>query len=125
MQGKTREERHRRCESDAERALRREATLAAVAEAEGIEVSDEEMVEALQPGEEGETPEQLLERLRANGRDALLREELRLRKAAELIAGRRGRSRRSGPSRARSCGPPRRSKAEGGEGGLWTPGADR
>ena len=73
-------------ESDAERALRREATLAAVAEAEGIEVSDEEMLEALQPGEEEETPEQLLERLRANGRDALLSEELRLRKAAELIA---------------------------------------
>ena len=31
-------------------------------------------------------PEQLLERLRANGRDALLREDLRLRKAADVIA---------------------------------------
>ena len=87
MQGKTREQVITDLESDAERALRREATLAAVAESEGIEVSDEELLEALQPGEEGETPERLLERLRANGRDALLRSELRLRKAAEVIAG--------------------------------------
>ena len=83
MQGKTREQAVTDLESDAERALRREATLAAVAESEEIEVSDEELLEALQPGEETETPEQLLERLRANGRDGLLREELRLRKAAD------------------------------------------
>ena len=87
MEGKTREQAVTDLEPDAERALRREATLAAVAEAEGIEVSDEELLEALKPGEEGETPERLLERLRANGRDALLRSELRLGKAAELIAG--------------------------------------
>jgi trigger factor len=48
MQGKSREEAITDLESDADRALRREATLAAVAEAEGIAVSDEEMVEALQ-----------------------------------------------------------------------------
>ena len=56
MQGKTREELVTDLESDAERALRREATLAAVADAEGIEVSDEEMLEALRPGEEGREP---------------------------------------------------------------------
>ncbi len=86
MQGKAREELVKDLESDAERTLRREATLAAVADAEGIEVSDDEMLEALRPGGEGESPERLLERLRANGRDALLRDELRMRKAAELIA---------------------------------------
>jgi trigger factor len=125
MQGKTREEAVTDLESDAERALRREATLAAVAEAEGIDVSDQEMVEALQPGEEGETPERLLERLRANGRDALLSEELRLRKAAELIAS----SARPIPQEQAAARDklwtPEKEKAEGAEGGLWTPGADR
>jgi trigger factor len=124
MQGKTREEAVTDLESDAERALRREATLAAVAESEGIDVSDEEMVEALQPGEEGETPERLLERLRANGRDSLLSEELRLRKAAEVIAG----SARPIPQEQAAARDklwtPEKEQAEGAEGGLWTPGAD-
>jgi trigger factor len=125
MQGKTREEAVTDLESDAERALRREATLAAVAESEAIDVSDEEMVEALQPGEDGETPERLLERLRANGRDALLSEELRLRKAAEVIAG----SARPIPQEQAAARDklwtPDKEQAEGAEGGLWTPGADR
>jgi trigger factor len=125
MQGKSREEAVTDLESDAQRALRREATLAAIAETEGIEVSDEEMVAALQPGEDGETPERLLERLRANGRDELLREELRLRKAAELVAG----SARAIPQEQavarEKLWTPEKEKAEGGEGGLWTPEADR
>src|SRR6266542_1737984 len=74
MQGKTREQLVTELESDAERALRREATLDAVADAEGIEVSDEEMLEALGPGEGDEMPEKILERLRAGGRDSLLRQ---------------------------------------------------
>jgi trigger factor len=125
MQGKTREQVVTDLESDAERALRREATLAAVVESEGIDVSDEELLEALQPGEETDTPEQLLERLRANGRDALLREELRLRKAAEVIAG-SARPIPQGQAAAREkLWTPEREKAEGGETGLWTPGEDR
>src|SRR5436190_4104299 len=125
MQGKNREEAITDLESDAERALRREATLAAVAEAEGIAVSDEEMVEALQPGEEGESPKRLLERLRANGRDALLSEELRLRKAAELIAGSAKPIPQEQAVARERLWTPEKEKAEGGEGGLWTPGEDR
>ncbi len=125
MQGKTREEAVTDLEPDSERALRREATLAAVAESEGIDVSDEELLEALQPGEEGETPEQLLERLRATGRDALLRSELRLRKAAEVIAG----SARPIPQEQAAARDklwtPEKEKAEAGESGLWTPGDER
>lgn len=125
MQGKTREQAVTDLESDAERALRREATLAAVVESEGIDVSDEELLEALQPGEETETPEQLLERLRANGRDALLREELRLRKAAEVIAG-SARPIPQGQAAAREkLWTPEKEKAEGAEASLWTPGEDR
>jgi trigger factor len=126
MQGKTREQAVTDLESDAERALRREATLAAVAESEGIEVSDEELLAALQPGEEGEAPEQLLERLRANGRDGLLREELRLRKAAELIAGSARPIPQEQAAAREKLWTPEKEKAEGSsESGLWTPGEDR
>ena len=86
MQGKTREEAIEEAKPDAEQGLRREAVLEAVAEAEGIEVSEEEMLEALEPpaGEKGK-PEKLLKRLRKEGRDALLIEEIRLRKASDLL----------------------------------------
>jgi trigger factor len=87
MSGKTREELIADSRTEAERSLRREATLVAVAEAEGIEVGDDEMLEALRPAGDGDgDPAQVLERLKETGRDAMLREELRMRKAAELIA---------------------------------------
>ena len=86
MQGKSREELVTDMEGEAEQALKREATLAAVADAEGIEVSDEELLEALGPGDGDEEPEKLLDQLREAGRDDLLRSEVRLRKAADVIA---------------------------------------
>ena len=62
--------------------------LAAIADAEEIEVSEEEMVEALAHTAEHErtTPEKLLERLRESGRDAMIREDIRIRKAIDLVA---------------------------------------
>ena len=88
MQGKTREEVIEESKPDAERELKREAVLAAIAEAEEIEVSEEEMVEALAHTAEHErtTPEKLLERLRENGRDEMVREDIRVRKAIDLVA---------------------------------------
>lgn len=86
MQGKDRHELIDDAEPDAERALRREATLEAVADAEGIEAGDTELLEALGPGEGKNDPRKLLERLKETGRDGLLRDEVRMRKAAELIA---------------------------------------
>ena len=74
LQGKTREQAVAEAEPAAERDLRREATLAAVAEAEAIEVGEEELLEALGPGEGDEAPERILARLREAGRDALLGE---------------------------------------------------
>jgi trigger factor len=124
MQGKTREELVTDLESDAEKALRREATLAAVADAEGIEVSDAEMLEALGPGEEGEGPERLLERLKANGRDALLREELRFRSAAQLVADAATPiPKEQAAAREQLWTPEKDRQAAGGEAGLWTPDA--
>jgi trigger factor len=86
MQGKTREEAIEEAKPDAEKGLRREAVLEAVAEAEAIEVSEEELLEALEPPPgEKRKPEKLLKRLREDGRDALLVEEIRMRKAADLL----------------------------------------
>lgn len=88
MQGKTREELLEESKLDAARELEREAVLAAIAEAEAIEVSEEEMVEALAHSAEHErtTPEKLLARLRENGRDAMVREDIAVRKAIDLVA---------------------------------------
>ena len=73
---------------DAERALRREAVLAAIVEAEGIEVAEEELIEALEHSAEHEntTAEKLLARLEQAGRLDALREDLATRKAVELLA---------------------------------------
>jgi trigger factor len=88
MQGKTRDQLIEESKPDAERELKREAVVTAIAEAEQIEVSEEELVEALEHSAEHErtTPEKLLERLRQNGRDAMIRDDIRARKAIELVA---------------------------------------
>ena len=86
MQGKDRHDLINEGEESAAKTLRREATLAAVADAESIEPSDDDLIEALGPGDGDSAPEKILARLRESGRDRLLRDEVRMRKAAELIA---------------------------------------
>jgi trigger factor len=88
MQGKTREDVIEESKPEAEAELKREAVLAAIADAEEIEISEEEMVEALEHSAEHErtTPEKLLERLRESGRDAMIRDDIRFRKAIDLVA---------------------------------------
>ncbi len=86
MQGKDRHELIDDAEEDAERALRREAVLDAVAEAEAIEPTDEELIAALGPGQGKNDPAKLLARLKETGRDTLLRDEVRLRQASDVIA---------------------------------------
>jgi trigger factor len=75
---------------DAERALKREAVLAAVVAAESIEPTDEELAEALSSTaeREGTRPEQLLERVRKAGSLDALREDVATRKAMDLLAER-------------------------------------
>ena len=88
MQGKTREELIEESKPDAERELKREAVVTAIADAEEIKVSDEELTEALAHSAEHErtTPEKLLARLRENGREAMVVDDIRARKAIELVA---------------------------------------
>lgn len=124
MQGKTREELIEESRPDAELELKREAVLAAIAEAEAIEVSDEEMAEALEHTAEHErtTPAKLLERLRENGRDVLVREDIRARKAIDVVAE----SAQPIPieqaeAREKIWTPEKEREAAGS---LWTPGDD-
>ena len=62
--------------------------LAAVVEAEGIEASDEELLESLERAAAAErtSPKKLFERLRSSGRLDSLRDELAQRKAIDRIA---------------------------------------
>jgi trigger factor len=89
ISGTSEEETIERAKPDAEQALRREAVLAAVAEAESLEPTEEEMIEAVSeaapPGEKV-SPTKLLERLRSNGRLDSLKDDLSQRKALDLLA---------------------------------------
>ncbi|HKH65032.1 MAG TPA: trigger factor [Solirubrobacterales bacterium] len=132
MQGKTREELIEETKPDAEKELKREAVVTAIAEAEGIEVTEEEMVEALEHSAEHErtTPEKLLERLRQNGRDAMVREDLRARKAIELVAdAAKPIPKEEADARQEKAQAREKLLAPEGEGkakaaGLWTPGGE-
>src|SRR3954467_10775736 len=75
---------------DAEQALRREAVLAAFIEAEGIEPSEGDILDALQQSavQQGTKPEKLRKRLEQAGRLDELVEDLAQRRAVEVIAER-------------------------------------
>lgn len=131
MQGKTREELIEETKPDAEQELRREAVVTAIADAEGIEVSEEELVEALEHSAEHErtTPEKLLERLRASGREAMVREDIRARKAIDLVAEAAkpipkevADARKEKAEARKKLLAPEEGKAKAGE--LWTPGSE-
>jgi trigger factor len=127
IQGKTREEAIAESTDDAAVGLRREAVLAAVADAEDIEITDEDLLEALQPpaGQKGK-PEKLLKRLRDEGRDVLLIEELRINKAADLVVdSAEPVAMDEAEAREKLWTPEGESSSGGGSGSgeLWTPGS--
>jgi trigger factor len=124
MQGKTRDEVIEESKPDAERDLKREAVVTAIAEAEQVEVSEEEMTEALAHSAEHErtTPEKLLARLRENGRDAMVRDDIRARKAIELVAAEATAiPLEQAEAREQIWTPEKEREAAGG---LWTPDDD-
>src|SRR5215216_656404 len=87
--GQSEEELLAQARPDAEQALRREAVVAAVIEAEEIEPSEGDVLDALQAtaAREGTTPEKLRARLEKAGRLDDLREDLAQRAAIDLLAG--------------------------------------
>jgi len=105
-------------EPEAEHALRRESVLAAIVEAEEIEVSDEEILQSLREaatGPDSKPPSERelarsLERAKADGRADSLREDIAMRKAVDLLV--------------ESAKPVPAEKAEAGE-RLWTPENER
>ena len=88
ISGKGEEEHVEEAKPDAERALRREAVLDAVVDAEGIEPSEEEVLAALEHSAEHEktTARKLMDRLREAGRLDALKRDLAARKAVDVLA---------------------------------------
>jgi trigger factor len=123
--GRTQEQMVEEATEDARRTLARESVLEAVAEAEGIEVSDDELLEALAPTaeREGTKPDKLLARLKESGRDTPVRRELRLRQAVDAIAE-SARPIEPGKAKAREAlWTPEKQAKEEGSAQLWTPGS--
>jgi trigger factor len=89
ISGRSEEDTIEEAKPDAEQALRREAVLAAIAEAEQLEPSEDDMLEAVKdaaPPGDRTSPKKLLERLRSSGRLDALKDDLSQRKALELVA---------------------------------------
>ncbi len=85
--GKSREQILEDLNGQAETGLKRESLLAAVVEEEGFEVSDDELLVALEAAVQGDgkAPADLLAQLKSTGQDRAIREDLLARKAIELM----------------------------------------
>src|SRR4051794_18238263 len=125
MAEKTEEELIAEARPDAELALRRDAVIAAVVEAEGIEPSDGDVLDVLQASaaREGTTPEKLRERLEKAGRLDEIRDDLAQRQAVEFLAEH---ARALTPEQASArdkLWTPKEEYPEGIESPIWTPGS--
>jgi trigger factor len=121
--GKDEESLARDAEPEAEAILKREAVLAAVAEVEQIEPSEEELLEAIRPIAErdGRKPEKELQRLRDRGRLGPLIESISERKAAQLLVEEaKPISVEQAKARDKLWTPEKEGE---GSGQLWTPGS--
>ena len=102
-----------------------DAVLAAIIEAEGIEATDEEVLEAIKPSaeREGEKPEQLFEQLRKADRLERVREDIAERRALELIVEQAKPISVEQAKARKKLWTPGREEGEKGSGQLWTPGS--
>ncbi len=130
LTGKDEEQLVTESEPDAERALRREATLAAVVEAEKIEVTDDELMNTLreastEPGKAAPSEKALqrsLKKARARGQDEALREDIAMRKAVDLLVESASAiSVEQAEAKGKLWTPGKDAEATPGE--LWTPGS--
>jgi trigger factor len=132
MTGKTEEELVTEAEPDAEVALRRESVLAAMVESEGIEVGDDEILDALrevaaaqtragqQPSEK--SLQRSLKRAKSQGTDEAMREDIAMRKAVDLIVE-HAKPIPVEQAKARDkLWTPDKERDEAASGEIWTPG---
>ncbi len=117
-------------EPEAAAALKREAVLTAIVDAEGIEPTDEQVTEALEPSAErqGTTAEKLFEQLQSSGRLDRARREVATRQAIELlVAEAKPISVEQAKARQKIWTPGKEAAGDTGtrppSGQLWTPGS--
>jgi trigger factor len=123
--GKDEETLAHEAEPEAERALKREAVLSAIVEAEQIEPTDEDIRKAIAPSaeREGTSPDKVLDRLRQTNRLDRLREEVAARQAVELLV-REAKAISVEQAKARQkLWTPGHEETEQSSGQLWTPGS--
>src|SRR5829696_6572663 len=127
MTGKTEEELVVESESDAETALKREAVLAAIVEAEGIEVSDAEIEQALRasapPDASDKQLKRALKRARSQGADEALREDIAMSKAVDLVVEAAKPIPVETAAAREQLWTPEKGGEEQGSGQIWTPGS--
>jgi trigger factor len=112
-------------EPEAAAALKREAVLSAIVDAEGIEPTDEQVREALEPSAErqGTTVEQLFDQLRDAGRLDRFRREVAIRQAVDLLVAEAKPISVEQAKARQKLWTPGKEDAERGSGQLWTPGS--
>jgi trigger factor len=131
LSGKAEEDLVKEAEPDAELALKREAVLSAIVRQEGIEVSDEEVEEALRQAAEASAGGQeasekqvkrALKRARSQGAEDALREDIAMRKAVDLVVE-QAKPIPVGQAQAREklWTPEKEGKESTGK--IWTPGS--
>jgi trigger factor len=127
MTGKTEEELATEAEPDAEQALKREAVLAEVVRAEGIEVTDEEIQQALReaagPDASDKQLKRALKRARKQGAEEALREDIAMRKAVDLLVETAKPIPAEQAAAREKLWTPDKERAAEGAGELWTPGS--
>ncbi|MBV9309611.1 MAG: trigger factor, partial [Solirubrobacterales bacterium] len=124
--GKDEETLAHEAEPQAATELRREAVLAAIVEAEGIEPREEDLLEALEPSAERAetTPAKLLERLRSDGRIERVKEDVANRKALDLLVSEaKPISVEQAKARKKLWTPGKEEDEQAGGGQIWTPGS--
>jgi trigger factor len=127
LSGKTEEELATDAEPDAELALKREAVLAEIVKAERIEVSEEEVAEALReaagPDASDKQLKRALKRARKQGAEEALRDDIAMRKAVDLLVESAVPIPAEQAAAREKLWTPEKEAAEQGAGQIWTPGS--
>jgi trigger factor len=114
-------------EPEAAAALKREAVLAAIVEAEGIEATDEQIREAIQPTAErqGASVEDVFDQLQSGGRLDRVRDEVATRQAVQLLVNEAKPITVEQAKARQKLWTPGKEPGPSGEGSgqLWTPGS--